>query len=123
LRKWTDLVSTSIKDTTKGILNVDGKKIKNKLGPHVLSRTKFTTDYLYQKMKKKADQTSNDLSLYKEALGKTPIALSEYAKFLEIYNEAKERISILEVDKNEIETMHGMIRRADSSVIKGMDAV
>jgi len=35
LKKWSEELSTNIKDTPKGILNIDGKKIKGRLYPYV----------------------------------------------------------------------------------------
>jgi hypothetical protein len=35
LRRWNDLIQTCIKDTPKGVLQVDGKNIKKRLDPHV----------------------------------------------------------------------------------------
>ncbi len=48
------MIGQSIKDTSKGIVNVDGKKIKLKLGTHVSDRLNFMKDYMYNMMRDKS---------------------------------------------------------------------
>jgi dynein heavy chain len=38
LKKWLEEINKYIKDIPRGILNVDGKKIKNNLQPKVQAR-------------------------------------------------------------------------------------
>lgn len=50
LKKWAADINYYIKDMAKGILNVDGKKIKLKLSPSVNQRLENFKDYLYKLM-------------------------------------------------------------------------
>ena len=46
LKKWMDDINRYIKDIAKGILNVDGKKIKIKLLPEVQKKLESFKEYV-----------------------------------------------------------------------------
>lgn len=103
---WNEEMAKYIKDTTKGIVNVDSKSIKTKLQPHVVKRLDVIKKYLYQLMRMKADVTLTSLRDNLENVGKQPTALSEFAKFIENLTEAQGKMQELDISRNEIENMH-----------------
>lgn len=112
-----------INDTNKGIVNVDGEKIRSNLLPYVQSRLEFMKNYLYKLMVAKSDETLKNLIDYVANLKKQPATLAEYAKFIENLNESKEKKSILEIEKGEIDTMHTLLKKFDSIILTHQDAI
>lgn len=72
LKKWNEDIITFIKDTPKGVLQVDGKKIKLRLEPFVKNCLTKIKDYLYDLMKKKCDILDKQLNGYNLYLSKPP---------------------------------------------------
>lgn len=105
-KAWNKDLATYIKDTTKGIVNVDSRQIKTKLQPHVVKRLEVIKKYLYQLMRLKADATLTSLRDNLENVGKQPTALSEFAKFIENLTDASSKMQDLDIARNEIENMH-----------------
>lgn len=59
-----------IKDTSKGIVNVDSRQIKLKLQPHVNKKLDAIKRYLYQLMRVKADESLTGLRDHLDNVGK-----------------------------------------------------
>lgn len=113
-----------INDTNKGIVNVDGEKIRSNLLPYVQSRLEFMKNYLYKLMVAKSDETLKNLIDYVANLKKQPATLAEYAKFIENLNESKEKKNILEIERNDIDTMHTFLRtKFDSNILTHQDTI
>ena len=70
------MITKSTIDTNIGIVNVDGKKIKNKLNSHVSERLNFMKEYMYNMMKDKATLLEDQISNFNEGFGKKPTDLS-----------------------------------------------
>ena len=124
LNAWKKDIKEKILDANKGIVNVNGARIRGNLGPHVNTRLDGMKDYLYKLMGAKSLETAKNLQDYLANLNKQPNILSEYAKFIENLNEAKDKKPILELEKTEIDTMHNLLRtRFEVNPLKTTDAV
>jgi hypothetical protein len=118
LNSWKKDIKEKINDTNKGIVNVDGEKIRSNLLPYVQSRLEFMKKYLYNLMVVKSRETVETLEKYVENLKKQPATLAEYAKFIENLNESKEKKSVLEIERNDIDSMHTILRtKFDSNIL------
>lgn len=123
LKSWEQNIQSYIKDTQKGIVNAEGKRIKNKLSSHVLFKIDYFKGYLYGLMTEKSKATLNTLSFFIEQFQKTPQNLAEYAKYIEYQKEAQEKYPQIEQDKLEVESMNTLIRKFDVSMIKSSDSL
>jgi dynein heavy chain len=65
-----------LREPSKGIINIDGKKIKSKLLSHVTDRLNFMKDYMYNMMKDKSQILEDKITLYNEGFSKKPTDLS-----------------------------------------------
>lgn len=123
LKKWLEDINKYIKDIPKGILNVDGKKIKLKLQPQVQTKLDNFKDYLYNLMCKKVNTTLTALQTYTQNLSKNPQTLKEYSEFIEAHIEAEKQYKSVETTKIDIEAMHSLLRRFENNPIKNHDIV
>lgn len=124
LNTWKRDIKDRVTDANKGIVNVNGTRIRNNLEPHVRTRLDMMKEYLYKMMLFKSDETYKALQEYLANLNKQPNILSEYAKFIENLNEAKEKKTVLELEKTEIETMHNLLRtRFEVNPLKPTDTM
>lgn len=87
-KQWNADINNYIYDTIKGIVNVVGTKIKNKLLAHMTKRQENLKSHLASLMRAKSDKTLDQIREYLEAVSKQPNVLSEFAKFIEILIEA-----------------------------------
>ena len=71
----------------------------------------------------KSDETLKNLIDYVANLKKVPATLAEYAKFIENLNESKEKKTILEIEKGEIDTMHTLLKKFDSIILTHQDTI
>jgi len=71
-------------DSSQGIVNVDGKKIRSKMQNHVTERLNSIRDYMYNMMKDKATKLDDKITLFNEGFSKKPTDLTQFSKFIEI---------------------------------------
>jgi len=121
LRGWGGAIQQQIKDTSKGIVNVDGKKIKGRLTPHVQSRLEFYKEFMYGIMKNKADELQSNLKKFTSALDKQPTELGQYAKLIETQQEAARKKEEMINSKNDIDMLVTQLKKFEGNIIKNTD--
>ncbi len=116
-------INNNIKDTTRGIVNVEGRKIRTKLLVHMNLRQENLKSYLANLMRSRADKTLEMLKEYLENISKQPAVLNEFARFIEQLAESQGKLADLEQAKNEIESMHLMLKKTDKSTLLNNDYI
>ena len=72
-------------------MNAEGKRIKNKLSNHTQFKIDYYKKYLYDLMAEKSKATHDTMTYYLDEFAKVPQSLAEYAKLIEIHQEAENK--------------------------------
>lgn len=87
------------------------------------SRQENLKTYLAELMRSRAEKTLETLRDFLENISKQPILLNEFARFIEQLSEAQLRLPDLEVSKNEIESMHMILKKNDKQTLLNTDYI
>ncbi|OMJ81043.1 hypothetical protein SteCoe_18549 [Stentor coeruleus] len=98
-------------NTVKGILNIDGKAIKNHLHQSLTSAQNDLKSYLNSMASSKADQSNQELSEMNLKLSQQPSPLSDFIKYMEDLTTSKAAIQTIESSRAELEEIEKTLRR------------
>ncbi len=122
-QKWVTNITHYITDKANGILYIEGKRQFNKLHPIIRDAMDTLKDYIYNKMKEKASSTLDDLRQALEQLQRKPELLAGFASSIENLRRIKDEKKRLEIATNDVDTMHGLLKRFDNNPILTQDTV
>jgi len=90
LREFRKLKDEEIKDYSHGIFHVESKTIRKTLTDFVESSLNGLKEYLYEFMKKKAEETHDEFRRVNANIQKPMTKLSTYCDYIKEYMEACE---------------------------------
>jgi hypothetical protein len=79
----------------KGILNIDGKKVKNLMSTTIQDAIDNLKNYLLDLAKTKADETNEELYEFNRKLSQAPTSLPDFVKYMEDKKEGEMRAKYL----------------------------
>ena len=116
LRKWEILVSSSIKaQINRGLVFVNGKRLRDKLIGSVRAALKDIRDYLSDLAEAKSQKILDWLRKTRRSLAKGMLNLTEYVDYAKALNEAKEKLEQLTDEKSVFEEMSSIFRKSSKS--------
>ena len=116
LRKWEILVSSSIKSQiNRGLVFVNGKRLRDKLIGSVRAALKDIRDYLSDLAEAKSQEILDGLRVTRRSLAKGMTNFTEYVDYVKALNEAKEKLEQLTDEKSVFEEMSSILRKSSKS--------
>ena len=116
LCKWEILVSSSIKaQINRGLVFVNGKRLRDKLIGSVRAALKDIRDYLSDLAEAKSQEILDGLRVTRRSLAKRMTNLTEYVDYVKALNEAKEKLEQLTDEKSVFEEMSSILRKSSKS--------
>eukprot|EP00828_Plagiopyla_frontata_P006289 TRINITY_DN1271_c0_g1_i2.p1 TRINITY_DN1271_c0_g1~~TRINITY_DN1271_c0_g1_i2.p1 ORF type:complete len:1883 (-),score=297.33 TRINITY_DN1271_c0_g1_i2:372-6020(-) len=119
--EWDKQLNTLFKDTSKGIVAVQGIKIKTQLTQFVTQKKDSFTKALLQLMKSKLEDTNDTLDTFLTQLSQKPTNVNDFANFIQTKNDADQKLKQFDEIKNRIEEMLKTLKRNDAKLISTHD--
>lgn len=110
MREFRKMKDEEIKDYSHGIFHVESKTIRKTLTDFVDSSISGLKDYLYDFMKKKAEETNDELRRVNENLKKPMTKLSTYCDYIKEYTEAGILWPTLDNNRTELDSMAKLLK-------------
>lgn len=116
LRKWENTVSSSIRaQINRGLVFVNGKRLREKLSNAVKGALGSIRDYLIDLAETKSQEILDGLRVTRRSLAKGMSNLGEYVDYVKALNESKVRLERLADEKAVFEEMSSILRKSAKS--------